>query len=153
MTSSKVLRHINQETILTSYHHGKPGKTISFTGRRMENQISTNFDRKFYTFDRFAEKQFPYRKRSNVCADRLKVESPKLPANKKQWNENHRSLLACLSTTSTSGLQLVNRCKFHTFIHSFIPLLFILQPVMIHSFVYSFFNQSFIHSKINLLKT
>src|SRR6218665_90970 len=50
----------------------------------MENQISINFDRKFYIFDRFAEKQFLYEKR-NVCADRrIKIESPPLPASKKQ---------------------------------------------------------------------
>jgi len=28
MTSPKVLRHINQETILTTYHRGNHGETI-----------------------------------------------------------------------------------------------------------------------------
>src|SRR6218665_724850 len=91
----------------------------------------SNFDRKFYIFDSFAEKQFPYQKRNNVCADRrLKIESPPLRASKKQSNEIHRNLLLVdQSTTSTSRPQLVHRCKFNSFIHS----LFILQPVT-HSF-------------------
>jgi len=136
MTSPNVLRHINQKTILTTYHHGNSGKTtfLSFAERRMENQISANFDRKFCILDWFAEKQFSYEKRNNVCADRrLKIESPPLPAS---------NLLVDQSASSTSRLQLVHRCKFHThntFIHS-----------LIHSFSHSF-NQSFIHSFIQRL--
>jgi len=44
----------------------------------------------------------------------LKIESRPLPASKKQSNEIHRNLLVDQSTTFTSRLQLVHRCKFHT---------------------------------------
>src|SRR6218665_368234 len=81
-----------------------------------------NFDLKFYIFHRFSEKQFPHHKRNNVCSDRrLKIESPPLPASKKQSKEIHHNLLVDQSTTSK--LQLVHRCtrtcKFHSFVHSF----------------------------------
>src|SRR6218665_441653 len=106
----------------------------------MENQISKNF----YIFDGFAEKEFPYQKRNNVCANRSsKIEPPTPPASNKQSNEIHRNLLVDRSTT-TSRLQLVHRCKFHTlYIHIGLHIY-----SFIRSFIYSF-NQSFIHSKIN----
>src|SRR6218665_3515480 len=95
---------------------------FSLAGRRMENQISTNFDRKFYIFDKFAEKQFPYQKRNNFCADRrLKNELTPLPASEKQSNEMHHNLPGYNSFTAVNFI--------HSFIHSFIP---VIQPV-IHS--------------------
>src|SRR6218665_3106994 len=100
----------------------------------MENPISTNFDRNVYIFDRFAKKQVPYQKRSNVCADWLKIEHTKLPAGKKQSNEIHRNLPIDYNVLLLLGY---NSFTVVSFIHS------------IHSFLYSFFNQSFIHSKIN----
>src|SRR6218665_659206 len=91
-----------------------------------ENQISTNFDRKFYIFDRLAEKQFPYQKTNNVYADRrLKIESPPLPASKKQSKEIHRNLLVDQSTTrlllcynSFTTVSFIH--NIHSFIHSFV---------------------------------
>ena len=70
----------------------------------------------------------------------LKIESLPLSASKKQSNEIHRNLLVDQSTTSTIILLLgYNSFTAVSFIHN----------TYIHSFVYPFFNQSFIHSKIN----
>ena len=93
-----------------------------------KSNFDRNFDRKFFIFDRFVKKQYLYYTINNVCGDRrLKIESSPLPANKKQWNENHRSLLACLYR---------------------LPLLLGYNSSAVVSFIRSFIH-SFIHSKIN----
>jgi len=98
----------------------------------MENQIS--IESSTFSID-LRIKISLSKEKQRLCLQEVKFESPPLPASKKQSNEIHRNrLLLLLGYKSFTAVHV-------SFIHTL--------PTFIHSFVYSFFNQSFIHSKIN----
>jgi len=122
MTSKKVLRHVNQETILTVYHHGNTWKYFKFHQNTYEKSkgwisIESSAFSKYLRIRNFLiirEKSLGWQKVINwitaISSEQEAVERNSSQSTRRPIDHFYR-------------LQLVHRCKFNSLI----------QPV-IHSF-------------------